>query len=71
MQLPLTIVQRTNIPCLEPTRDAVEMESVLHATVLEVQRSSVIGGAAHVADPPGSVALFTAGGYLVGLAIDA
>jgi len=71
LQLPLTIVQRTNIPRLEPTRDAVEMESVLHPTSLEVRRSGLVGGAAHVTDPPGGVALLTAGCYLVGLTIDA
>ena len=36
LQLPFTIVQGANVPCLEPARDAVEMESVLWPKVSEV-----------------------------------
>jgi len=71
LQLPFTIVQRTNIPRLKPTRDTVEVESVLQPTVSEARRLSVIRVVTHVTDTPGSVALFTARSYLIGLTIDA
>ena len=71
MQLPLTIVQRTNVPCLKPTGNAVEVECVLYSTVSEVQILGFIRVAAHVADTPGSITLLTARSHLVGLTIDA
>ena len=30
LKLPVSIVQRTDLPCLQPTRDAVEVKCVLH-----------------------------------------
>jgi hypothetical protein len=71
LQLPFTIVQRTNVPGLEPTGDAVEVESVLYSTVSEIPRLTAIGAATHVTDAPGGIALLAAGSHLVGLTINA
>ena len=71
LQLPFTIVQRANIPCLEPTRDTVEVESVLWSTISEIRRPGVIRVITHVTDAPRGIALLTAGSHLIGLTIDA
>ena len=71
MQLPLAIVQRTDIPCLEPTGDTMEMESVLCSPASEVPRSGVVRVATHVTDTPGSIAFLTTRSHLVGLTINA
>ena len=60
LQLPFAIVQRANIPCLEPAGDTVEVESVLYPIMSEGQGSNVIRTATHVADAPGSIALLAA-----------
>jgi hypothetical protein len=67
LKLPVAVVERTDLPRLQPTRDAVEVECVLCL----LARSLPHCVQTHVADAPGNSALLARSGRLVCLALDA
>lgn len=72
MQFPLTIIQRTDVTGLEPSRNTMEVECVLMIGSSQLARCiRCISPGAYVTDPPGSIALFVGGRHLVGLALNA
>jgi len=74
LQLPLAIVQRTDIPCLQPAGYAVEVECMLYVISKDQSYCKVTQrrlGRTHVANAPRRVAFFAGCGDLVGLAVDA
>jgi hypothetical protein len=67
LELPVAVVERTDLPRLQPTRDAVKVECVLCL----LARSLPHCVQAHVADAPGNSALLARSGRLVRLTLDA
>ena len=41
MEFPLSVVQRTHLPCFEPARDAVEVKSMLEEKIHFIKNNSV------------------------------
>jgi hypothetical protein len=60
LQLPFTIVKRANVPCLEPTRNAMEVECVLRVRDKSVTQTNIVSriDKIYVTDTPSSVTLF-------------
>lgn len=74
LELPLPVVQRAHLTSLQPARNAVEMESVLHTrnTKLLTNRPHVATiNKTHIAHAPGHSTLLAGGGRLIRLALDA
>ena len=81
LEFPLTVVQRAHLTSLQPTRDTVEMEGMLHKWQEErIMNSDWNGNPAEfrstrimtdIANPPSDSALFTRGRCLVRLALNA
>lgn len=72
MHLPLSIVKRTDLSGLEPTRDAVKVKGMLHTnTSVGLLAVRTILSPTHVALPPRYCAFFGGGAPLVGLTFDA
>jgi hypothetical protein len=68
LELPVAVIQRADLSGLQPSRYAVEVESMLK----EVSSVSVVGsGGTYVANTPSDGTLFGCRGALVGLAFDA
>ncbi len=72
LEFPFAVVQRAHLTRLEPSRNAVEVESVLHDDrALTNMKYEEIFSATHVADSPGNGAFFARCRSLVRLALDA
>ena len=71
LQFPLTIVQRTNIPSLQPARDAMKVECMLEPNAGDMKplRRKKKRKTRYVANTPSRVTLFTSGRDLVGLTV--
>ena len=71
LQFPLTIIQRTDVTGLEPSRNTMEVECVLIIGSSQLARCKrCTSSGAYVTDPPGGIALFVSGRHLVGLTLD-
>ena len=68
LELPVTVVERADLTGLQPSGDAVEMESVLY-TLLDEKRQELYP--THIADAPGDGTFFSSGSSLVCLTFDA
>lgn len=66
LELPVAIVQWTDLPGLEPPGDAVEVEGVLK----DVSRAHRLLNTTHIADTPCYRALFAGSRSLIGLTLD-
>ena len=71
LELPVTVVERADLTCLEPAGDAVEVEGVLYEHKLASSTIDDGEGSTYVADTPGDGALLRGRRSLVGLAVDA
>ena len=69
LKLPITIIERADLSCLEPTRDAVEMKSVLIESIVLAQQKDQVLWDPYIANTPGNSTFFTRGGGLVSLAL--
>ena len=69
LELPVSVVKRADRSGLEPSRNAMEVESVLQRQWLAGTDRPEEGGA-HVANTPSYCALFTGSGSLIRLTLD-
>lgn len=74
LEFPIAVVERANLPSLEPPGDAVEVESMLKMLIQRSNRSKGSCGEewcrTYVANSPRDCAFFAHGARLVSLAFD-
>jgi hypothetical protein len=68
LELPVSVVQWTDLSGLEPSGDAVEMERMLSHVSSDIMD---LNARTHVADTPSDSAFLACSGSLVGLTLDA
>lgn len=75
LKLPVSVIQRTHLSRLQPTRDTVEVESVLYPLsqhhIISHQPSPALWNYTHVANTPSNSTLLASSASLVGLAVNA
>jgi hypothetical protein len=79
LHFPFSVVEGTHVSCLQPARDTMKVEGVLHVNIfrvfkdeqVSVRTCNVACSSTHITNPPGRITLFRCSGYLIGLAVDA
>lgn len=72
LELPVPVVQGTDLSRSQPSRNAVEMKGVLTDELASyVNKTEKLEGAIYIADTPGYGAFFCCSGTLIRLAFDA